>query len=101
MLVRPIDIEGSVTKGAVIARVDQHCASSKTLITHYTFLIQILVDFILSIYLELYCMQCGELSQSRCGSHIRWATTCTIGSSKYKNRKLKKERERCCSESCF
>jgi hypothetical protein len=36
---------------------------------------------------------CGELSQSRCESHIRWAATCTIGSSRYKNLKLKKRKE--------
>jgi len=37
---------------------------------------------------------CHELIQSRYESHTRWATTCTIGSSKYKNLKLKKERRR-------
>jgi hypothetical protein len=36
---------------------------------------------------------CHELSQSRYESRIKWATTCTIGSYKYKNLKLKK-RER-------
>ena len=35
---------------------------------------------------------CHELSQSRYESRIRHATTCTNGSSKYKNPKLRKER---------
>jgi hypothetical protein len=34
---------------------------------------------------------CHELSQSRYESHVEWATTCTIGSSKYKNLKLREE----------
>src|ERR1700728_2321398 len=58
MLVRPMEMEGTVTRGAVIAGVDRHCASLKTLIMRYTFLVQILVDFIPGIHLELYCMQC-------------------------------------------
>jgi hypothetical protein len=37
---------------------------------------------------------CHELSQSRYESHIRWATTCIIGSSKYKNLKLKKREKK-------
>jgi hypothetical protein len=36
---------------------------------------------------------CHELSQSRYESHMGWATTCTIGSSRYKNLKLRKEEE--------
>jgi hypothetical protein len=39
-------------------------------------------------------VECHELSQSRYKSRIRWVTTCTIGSSRYKNLKLGKERER-------
>jgi hypothetical protein len=35
--------------------------------------------------------KCHELSQSRYKSCIRWATTCTIGTSKYKNLKLRKK----------
>jgi hypothetical protein len=38
-------------------------------------------------------VRCDELSQSRYESRRSWATTCTIGSSKYKNLKLKKEGE--------
>jgi hypothetical protein len=42
---------------------------------------------------QLVCPICGELSQCRYSYARKWAITCTIGSSKYKNLKLKKRKE--------
>jgi hypothetical protein len=44
--------------------------------------------------IEGLCYNCHELSQSRYKLHTKWATTCTIGSSKYKNLKLKKREKK-------
>jgi hypothetical protein len=44
---------------------------------------------------------CDELSQYKNRDAIAGCETCSIGSSKYKNLKLRKEEERCCLKSCF
>jgi hypothetical protein len=43
---------------------------------------------------------CDELSQLRYELRRSWVTTCTIGSSKYKNLKLRKEGRQNNSKSC-
>lgn len=65
MLVRPMDMEGAVARGAVIAGVDRHFASLKTSIVRHTYLIQILVDFITGIHSERHRMQCLD-GRDRC-----------------------------------
>jgi hypothetical protein len=44
--------------------------------------------------IEFMSFWCHELNQSRYESRTRWATTCTIGSSIYKNLKLKKRKKK-------
>jgi hypothetical protein len=54
---------------------------------------RIMLVIVVSLPLLRYAT-CHELNQSRYKLHTKWATTCTIGSSIYKNLKLKKKEKK-------
>jgi hypothetical protein len=70
MIVRPMDFQSVVARGAVTVGIDRHSARFGTSTAYHTYLIQILVDFLPGLHSNLHCVQCLD-GQDRCNDIAR------------------------------
>jgi hypothetical protein len=70
MLLRPMEFQSVVARGAVTVGIDRNSAPFRTSTAHHTYLIQILVKFLPGLHSQLHCVRCID-GQDRCNDIAR------------------------------